>query len=170
MICWDTAHGRFNYRVAGVCIERGCVLLCQFSGTDDWFLPGGRCELMEPAAEALAREMREELGVGVRVGRLLWIAENFFALDGRRFHEIGLYFRLFLPPGTVYRDRNGVFVRAEGTGELTFRWFPLDALPEERLVPPFLRTGLRRLPHVPQHVVEDEIEPGRAPSPRPGST
>ena len=74
-VCWNTEHGRFNYRVGGVCIERQRVLLNQEVGTDYWFLPGGRCQLMEPAADTLRREMREELEVTVRVGRMLWIVE-----------------------------------------------------------------------------------------------
>jgi 8-oxo-dGTP diphosphatase len=36
-----------------------------------WEFPGGKCEPGETHAACLVREIREELGVGVRVGRLL---------------------------------------------------------------------------------------------------
>ena len=39
---------------------------------------------MESAGAALRREMREELGVHVTVGRLLWLVENFFTFEGAR--------------------------------------------------------------------------------------
>ena len=60
-------------------------------------LPGGRVELHEPSVEALKRELVEELGVEGRIGRLLYLAENFFDHEGRRMHEIGFYYRVDLP-------------------------------------------------------------------------
>src|SRR5258708_2028933 len=50
------------------------------------------------------RDRVEQLGVRPRVGRLLWIIESFFALEGKRYHEFGLYFLIALPasiPTTV---------------------------------------------------------------------
>ena len=155
-IYWTTERGRFNYRCAGVCVEDGHVFLGQLAGTDSWFVPGGQCELMELAALALAREMPEELGVAVRVGRLLWINENFFVLHGRRCHEIGFYFRMALPATSAYLDRAGIFVRPapEHASHYVFRWFAVGELEQVHLFPAFLRTALHRLPRTPRHVVQ----------------
>jgi 8-oxo-dGTP pyrophosphatase MutT (NUDIX family) len=159
-IVWDTDEGRFNYRVAGVCIAHGRVLLTQVVGDDFWFMPGGRCQLLEPAAAALAREMREELGVPVRIGRLLWINEEFFVLGGRSWHEVGLYFRATLPADADYRDQDRTFIRPAPEGEVLFayRWFPVGEVDRIRLFPVFLRTALRRPPRTPRHVVGHEAE------------
>jgi hypothetical protein len=34
-IHWYTEHGHFNYRIAGVCVERGHVLLGQLTGANN---------------------------------------------------------------------------------------------------------------------------------------
>jgi 8-oxo-dGTP pyrophosphatase MutT (NUDIX family) len=159
-IVWDTDEGRFNYRVAGVCVARGRVLLTQVVGDDFWFMPGGRCQLMESATGTLAREMQEELGVPVRIGRLLWINEEFFVLGGQSWHEVGLYFRMALPADCDYRDQDRIFIPPTPEGEplFAFRWFPLGELDRIRLFPVFLRTALQRPPRTPRHVVGQEAE------------
>ena len=67
VIVFDVDAGRFNYRVAGVCVHAGHVLLHQAAGDDFSALPGGRPELGEDSRTALAREMHEELGVEIVV-------------------------------------------------------------------------------------------------------
>src|SRR5437588_10203363 len=83
---------RFNYRVAGVVYDGDKVLIHRSEIDDFWSMPGGRCEFLESAADALVREMREELGVEVNVVRLLWFVEDFFEHLGTQFHELALYF------------------------------------------------------------------------------
>jgi 8-oxo-dGTP diphosphatase len=46
----------------------GCVLTVRKAGTDRFMLPGGKRESGEDDLTALARELREELGIEVRVG------------------------------------------------------------------------------------------------------
>ncbi|MGN0800961.1 MAG: (deoxy)nucleoside triphosphate pyrophosphohydrolase [Candidatus Faecivicinus sp.] len=60
--------------VAGIVIRDGLVMLCQRkdSGPEalKWEFPGGKLEPGETPEQALARELREELDIGVRVGRI----------------------------------------------------------------------------------------------------
>ncbi len=51
----------------------------------------------ETSAETLQREMVEELGVAVEVGRLLWVVENFFDFEKRHWHELGFYYLMTVP-------------------------------------------------------------------------
>ncbi|MGE2836410.1 (deoxy)nucleoside triphosphate pyrophosphohydrolase [Mycobacterium sp. SMC-4] len=58
--------------VAGALIERGALLVAQRARPPElaglWELPGGKVHAGESDADALVRELREELGVTVTVG------------------------------------------------------------------------------------------------------
>jgi 8-oxo-dGTP pyrophosphatase MutT (NUDIX family) len=147
---------RFNYRIVGVCIDAGRVLVHQAPGDPFWTLPGGRAELGESASQTLAREMQEELGLGVTVGRPLWLVENFFELDGRRYHEIALYFSMTLPEDAALLRATEPFSGREADTLLWFRWVEIDpailaALP---LLPALLHTRLVAPPVALEHLVE----------------
>jgi 8-oxo-dGTP diphosphatase len=70
--------------VAAVIIRDGCVLACrrkaERSAGGLWEFPGGKVEPGESPQEALAREIREELGVDIEVGELIHRATT--ATDG----------------------------------------------------------------------------------------
>lgn len=65
-------------RVTGVVVEDGRILLLnQDTGTGrSWSLPGGKLEAGETLAEALVREMKEETGLDVEPGRLLYVCDH----------------------------------------------------------------------------------------------
>lgn len=158
MISFDGEGGRFNYRVAGIVVENGRVLVGRADWEDFWYLPGGRVEMSEEARESLAREMQEELGARVEIGRLVWVLENFFEFDGTTFHEIGLYFDVSLTDGSP-EIRADEFERDDEGTRLIFRWVPLDDLGSIRLLPSFLVDALRNVPEETAHVVCRDEEP-----------
>jgi ADP-ribose pyrophosphatase YjhB (NUDIX family) len=150
--------GNFHYRVAGVALHEGRVLLQRTEIDDFWSLPGGHVELYETAAAALRREMREELGVTIKVLRFLWVAENFFHYQDQDHHELGLYFLMQLPADAEFYLSPGPYEGDELGLRLELRWFPCDeqVLAGLPVLPAFLAAGLVALPDVPQHVLVGE--------------
>ena len=156
MITVNCERTTFNMRVVGVAVADGHVLL---QPGPHWILPGGRLELMEVAAAGLAREMREELGVEVAVGRLLWVVENFFSDRGVDNHALEFYFAIQLPAALGPALGSFQHVEEDASGQrwpMTFEWVPIATAVTLDLYPLFLRRALVALPSTPEHVVNDE--------------
>jgi 8-oxo-dGTP pyrophosphatase MutT (NUDIX family) len=154
----DLGQPHFGHRVAGVCLKDGRVLLHRSEMDDFWSLPGGHIQLFESSGEALRREMREELGIEIRVGRLLWVVESFFRYQGERQHELGLYCLMHLPPDSPFHQHEGPFSGDEEGLHLELRWFPCDAdlLARLPVLPIFLQQALTSIPDAPQHIIARE--------------
>jgi len=66
-----------NIRATGILIEDGKILLLKqkVDSSRKWSLPGGKLEENEPLGDCLIREIREETGLDVKIGRLLYICD-----------------------------------------------------------------------------------------------
>jgi ADP-ribose pyrophosphatase YjhB (NUDIX family) len=160
VIRFDLGGQRFNYRVVGVAIHDGTVLLQRAGDEPFWTLTGGRAEIGEAAEHTIRREMREELSTDVEVVRLLWFVENFFDYDGVSYHEIALYFLIRFPLDSRPLAQSA-FQATDGDTRLQFQWFPLqeEKLANLPLVPSFLASGLRQLPTSVTHIVHRDALP-----------
>lgn len=71
--------------VGGVIIENGRALLIRRGSEPlrgEWSIPGGTLELGESLQEGVARELREETGLEVRVLELIEVFDRIFPQDG----------------------------------------------------------------------------------------
>ena len=90
----DTFGHRLRTRVSGVCIRNEEILLVKHLsvGQSDilWAPPGGGMQFGENAEACLKREMLEECGLSVEIGKLLFVYEY---LDNP-LHAIELFFEV----------------------------------------------------------------------------
>ncbi len=79
---------KFHYIVRGVIRDGDHLLLCKQKVGDYTFLLGGHIDFGEGAKFALAREIKEEIGVGVTIGQFQGAIENAWEDQS----EISLFF------------------------------------------------------------------------------
>lgn len=146
-ISFKTAEGRFNYRVCGILVHEGNLLVMKDDGIGHYYLPGGRVHMHETTDAAILREMREELQVEAKIVRPLWLNQSFFTLDGteERFHEVCLYY-LMDASGTDLLSRGERFTYAEEGHVHEFSWMPFAALRDAYIYPLFIKTQIFNLP------------------------
>jgi 8-oxo-dGTP diphosphatase len=115
--------------VAGLIEAEGKVLVCQRRRGDTfelmWEFPGGKLQAGETAAQGLARELLEELGVEARVGEEVFRTRHRYA---EMREEIELIF--FAAAVDAHAVRNIVFERMEWRAPETLS--ELNFLPADR--------------------------------------
>jgi ADP-ribose pyrophosphatase YjhB (NUDIX family) len=119
----------------GLIVHRGRVLLVRRAHAPYrgwWDLPGGFLEVGETPERGLVRELREEIGVGVRRARLLGFAVDRYGPGGVM--VLSAFYRV-TPTRLVTRV-------ADDVSEA--RWFAIARLPWRTIAFPGLRRLLRR--------------------------
>ncbi|GIP39371.1 NUDIX hydrolase [Paenibacillus sp. J31TS4] len=117
-------------RAVALClIRRGDELLLE--RTEDertgvtFYRPiGGTVEVGETSKEAVAREVREELGAAISEPRLLFVIENLFEYEGELGHEVDFLYEAELLDSRLY-EREEV-EGMEGDAPYQAVWTPLD--------------------------------------------
>jgi mutator protein MutT len=115
--------------VAALIEADGKLLVCQRRRTDSfglmWEFPGGKLESGETPAQALARELQEELGVVARIGPEVFRTRHQHSELGEAIDLI--FFEATVAPGDI---RNQAFETMEWRSPETLR--ELNFLPADR--------------------------------------
>ena len=133
--CGWTFYGNPVPAAVALVVRAGKILLARraaapYAGT--WDLPGGFVEGDETPELALRRELRKELGVGVRSARFLGFFHETYGPRG--FPILTIVYRVTLAGQRL--------VTAGDVSEL--RWFDRERLPFQEISFPSVREALRR--------------------------
>ena len=157
-ILFKTEDWVFSYRVAGICVHNGQVLLQKPANDTAFAFPGGHVAFGETNEETLIREFREETGAEIRVGELKWVAEVFFPWGKKPCHQICLYYMVEILDEKT--PRQGIF---RGTEEmenqsfaLEFHWIPLEKTGDLEVYPTDCARLLQKPSDGVQHFVYQE--------------
>lgn len=119
----------FHYLVRGIIQVDGKVLLTHKKGADHTYLPGGHIDLGESAKSALAREIKEEIGMEARVKGFVGAVEHVWTEDGADNHEINLVFEVDVPGLESAADPSSL------EPDLEFIWSEVSDLKSHNLQP-----------------------------------
>ena len=118
--------------VIGLFRQDGAILVAECRDPvkgETFYRPlGGAIEFGETSAEALVREMREELDEEIKALEYLGTLENIFTFDGAAGHEIvQVYDARFTDPTVYGRGVVAGYEADAGVEEFTAMWMPVES-------------------------------------------
>ena len=126
---------RFEVIARAIILADGKVLFQRNLEGGELALPGGHIERGETLKQTLIRELEEETGLRIFVGKLVYINENYFEQKGEEVHELGFYFL-----ASIIGDMPDEIQSREG--HIDFLFVDLDEVALREVYPTFLRKVL----------------------------
>lgn len=139
----------FALRAGVVCVREDRVLVISGDWFDFRYLPGGAVAVGEDTEGCAAREFEEETGVKAGPLRLLCVMENYFELNGEKWHEVGFYYHMTAPsdlPSGPFQQRDDARV--------VMNWVAIQDMNKLRVMPPGLQDALLSPARGVKHVVQ----------------
>ena len=143
-----------NYRVSAIFRNGDKILLHHDLNSVHYTLPGGRVKEGETTAEAIKREVTEEMGQNIKIIKPASFIENLFTMDGKKYHEILLTYEIEFLDKTMYEKEKMHTI--EKNKDLEFVWFDKNKLDDIVFVPNILKTLLKDAPKEFKHIINVE--------------
>lgn len=148
----------FSYRVAGIAVQNGKVLLQKPTNEDSYAFPGGHVGFGETNEETLVREFKEEIGADIEVKELKWVAEAFFPWGESPCHQICLYYSIDITDDNIPKE--GMFMakeHIEGRNfDLEFHWVPVEKTDKIEIYPTNAKELIKNFDEGVKHFVYKE--------------
>ena len=132
---------KFNYRVAGIIRNKGKILLHKNEKEDFYAIPGGRIKIGEDSISAMKREVSEEIEANIIVSDMKAVIENFFELEGMKYHEVMLVYNVDFEENSELYNQEVIKVTEEGKN-INFIWEDIDNIKNLNLKPKVLKSLL----------------------------
>lgn len=153
-ILFKTDEYVFSYRVAGLLLHNGKVLLQKPQNDTAYAIPGGHVALGETNEETLVREFKEEINAEIRVDKLKCVGELFFPWGDKTCHQICLFYNVTLNDKTTI-PLNGSFWGTETLEDesfkLEFLWIDIKDIESIELYPieakKYIAEGINQVEH-----------------------
>lgn len=138
----DVEDYKLNVRAAGVIIHNNKILVHRNINSNHYALVGGRIEIGENSADTIKREIKEELGKEIEITGYISTVENFFEMDGSKYHEIMFVHKVEF----VNEDDKRIeytLKNIEGKEYLRYEWLDVNKIDEYPLWPKVIREVLK---------------------------
>lgn len=144
-----------NVRACVMIVHNNKILTHKNVNKDHYSLPGGRVEIGENSEKTVKREFEEELGKEIQIEGYIATVENFFELDGKKYHEI-----LFIQKGEFVEEEDKkidyTLHNKEGKDYLQYEWIDLNKIENYDILPRCVKEILSEK-KFPTHKINDEL-------------
>lgn len=138
----DVGEYKLNVRAAAVIIHNNKILMHKNTNKNHYGLIGGRVEIGESSEETVKREVKEELNKEIELLEYISTVENFFTMNGKKYHEILFIYRAEFK-NEEDKKLEETLENHEGKDYLKYYWIDLDKIDKYNIMPEILKEILR---------------------------
>jgi len=150
----DLGEYKLNIRAAGVIIHNNKILAHKNTNSDHYALIGGRVEIGENSEDTVKREIMEETGKEVETIGYISTIENFFEMQGKKYHEI-----MFIHKVEFINEQDKqiqeTIKNIEGKDYLQYEWLDIEKIDQYNILPKIIKEILKE-EKFPVHRINNE--------------
>jgi len=148
----EDSEKKISYRVAALIIQNNKILIAKNQNNPLYYIIGGGIEVFETSEEAITREIFEEIGIDMKIDKLVFVHERLYqSYYNIKSHEIVFFY--LMKWSNNYNIIEGL--KTDNSKE-SLHWISLNELKNLNLVPKFIKNiSLNKFDQI-QHIIEKE--------------